>query len=657
MKKKIRICIYPLLLLFWATAFFSCDKDEQMNPVSNNENISTILAPDELLLKFSYYNTTASFHIMLKNSEPFEWKIIKKPDWLIYYVDTLTENKAYEFRCRGELVPDTSLYLDDLLEIEIPNVGIKSIKLRFINSDAPLLKVDTLVYVDEKWTSYINFENIGGSFVSWKLSSQDPNISFSQDSGWASGIGNWPPTSIYKIAVHVDMGKYVPGQYERFVKFITDTDTFNIKLLFEVGEIKKADVPKVATISNDEKEVSYNIVNRGNMPLNWSVDQSSLPVYITTTPERGKIAAGDSVKITVKADRELLPKTNSEFDLGINIDSYQYDTYKTKIVILNYEDPKIKLNYNIIAAVQNKNTDEILIVSKSPNKLILMDFSGNIKKTKDLNYTPEAVSNVLGENFIITNGNRAYMYNINDLTQTKEYSSNYRLSHVFLTPKYIIGFCTTSQNLLIRIDRNTLEERDDAEGYLFYNNFFYNSFNDMIYCQGYDDLDGYNADTWLSTTKWSASNDVGIFVDDLWFSADGFKIYASDGKVYTSSKYYGLDVVYSGNIGISSITSIAENAKNKLLAVSSNYLNNTMDRKKVYLIDNNDYFPKSQIILPYYLFSNSDTQGYKEYSPIVRYSFINSDATKLMVFLTPHYWGTYSEIPKDNWTCYITNIK
>lgn len=649
------------ILLLYLFIGLSCDKDKN-NPVTvKKEDIAIKFEQNELLLVNQIID---SVKIELDGVTPFNWVVRNIPEWLTVIDSTgFSQGTAKYIRMKGNLPLYDAKTLARNLEIEVLGYGKVNLKTVLNISNEPKLCVYDSIINCDYYGSNIHIRNIGGGILKWNIINPDTLIKITQISGElnsAIGVNSY-------ITINTD--KMIPGNHTNYVKVCAGQDTISVCLNYTIKRLALLSAPKVLTIPQTSDEISYWIKNIGNNEVHWTGELWNNRYNSKIEPQDGKISSGDSMKITVHIDRTRTPKYDTEFQVAINFNSNFDGTISTNILLPYSEQAVTPFTYNILSAKYLKSKDEILIVTYLPNKILHIDFNGNITNSIDLPALPISVSNISDDKIIIAYNSFASSINVNNLSLIKNYYVSAISGSILLNKDWCyISPLFATNNYLIGLDLNTSVE---------YKAYSLNDHNPQIY--GVKLWSILNNNSILITNPHTSPQEVllvntdnGVLEENEYFdeqdnlfnrpkfvavSENDNRIYDVNGEIYKTDTTFHLHLLLSNEkIAYKEINDLAENKTQGVIAIIEDKSKSSESQKRtnVRILNYNSFSSIYSVELPDLQIYNYQTQRKYTLPAYGEFVFVNANASKLFTIIRPNYYDSHI---KDNWGFFIKKIK
>ncbi len=635
----------------------SCGDD----PTGPQKTDTILVSPGELSL---VNNETRLLWLSLGDDKPFNWIITKKPDWLSVGEEAGSshgEAVKLQFACT-EIIEGTKT-LNGEIEITVLGVGTKKVKVTLAINENPELQLDkTVLHLQNSNMPMDSLlvMNLRGRRMAWNALPEDPSLRVEPPSGSVAA------SERSLVRIYLNASKMKPGDYTKTIKFCTSIDTALVN-----AKIKVVSMVNVTTIKNLDinpylSDTSFFVSNYGNVDVGFSF--SGVPACLELTPATGKLNGGDSVRINVKVKREALEAGYYAGKFSLNYSAnYSYSSCSISYLLSNYVEKKTTLDYTIADIAYIPEDELVVLATRMPSALILMNFNGTVVGNIALHYPPMVLSNISKDKKIVVGSSgKLTLVNLNSRSVEKicgvtcdpvslVYAPN---DYVHASPAQDQWENVRSVNMLTGKEENSIMNIFAGARFAMHpsGKFFYSI------SMGLSPQDVEKYDIQDGTAKYlydSPSHGDYAIGSNIWMSNDGTKFYSSSGNMFNCSEDKSSDMAYAGNIGLNSIHSLAQGSDGTLTLVYSKGSTGNIGATTLCTIDKNYNVLKS-FEVPGYYFKDTGNQSnpYKLVKSFCYAVFLNKAGNRAMMFLLPNdssYW--YGSVAKVNWSYYIMDIK
>lgn len=632
--------IYILLVFLILGLQTSCDTDNPVVTEIVEDNSKIIISPDTVNLVNQHSNFVA---FARKDAKQFSWKVKSKPEWLtILDSNGFSSGESQRIRMYGNTILDKKFNISGELLIEIPGYGDYKVVVNLSVGDMPELVVrDTTIRMSEYGLAEFDVINNGGGKKDVKIILSNPKLTYSMDT---MRVQTMPFRS---IKIYAELEEFLPGTYTEYAKMCTINDTITVKIIISVPEITR-----IKNNSNDilaENSPGYfYIYNTGNVPVNWQSLSNIHSNAIKFSAASTIIPVGDSLKITYTIDKKFL-------NIGQNSIKYEYTLNGINgsyvLYIYNCIPKQNFTNYNILDAKSIESRDEIVLLTFAPNKLIVIDFEGKVKKSINLDYAPVRLSNISNDRIIITYQNKLGLFDLNSFTNIKYYDIDAIPSSLVLDKDWAYLSKTTNISIpslhYLNLESSEIIEQKNSFG----GNLSINPLTNTLYVIRSNDFSIYNTSNGVPSAivKFYYSN--GIPLDFMMNSYDRF--ITRRGCVYSLSTVESTNNQYLGYLGISEITAVSQSSHSDIMVLASDKYdpNETgFGSRSLWVCNSKTYAPIQAIKLPDYGFLTQDKRSCRIINANIRHIFLKSDLSKVFVMTT-------SDTTNANWAFQLIDLK
>ncbi len=635
----------------------SCGDD----PVSPQNTATIEVLPEELSLS---NNETGTLWLSLSDAKAFNWEITKKPEWLAVGEESGTSHgELVKLRFTGTEKVEGSRTLKGEIVIAVPGVGKKTVKVTLAINDSPKLQLDKAVLNFQSASMPMDsllVKNIGGGVVAWKALPEDSTLIVAPTSGTVASA----ESSLVRI--YLNSSRMKSGTYSKTIKFCTDRDTALVRAKIKIPYmlyIKTINSLEVGPYVND---TSFVVANYGNADVDFSF--SGVPACLELTPATGKLNGGDSVRINVKVKREALEAGYYAGKFSLNYSAnYSYSSCSISYLLSNYVEKKTTLDYTIADIAYIPEDELVVLATRMPSALILMNFNGTVVGNIALHYPPMVLSNISKDKKIVVGSSgKLTLVNLNSRSVEKIWGVTCDPVSLVYAPNdyaYVSAGKSTwepvrSVNMLTGKEENSSREiypgslfaMHPSGKYLYY-------VNPSIYSNEFDKFDLRDGKAKLAYEN-HTSEHYGAG-SNIWVANDGSKIYSSSGNTFNCSEDKFTDMAYTGNIGLKNINSLAQGSDGTLTLVYHKDQGGLHELTTLCTLDKYYNVLKSYDV-PVYLYKNPGNQRnpYRVASSYCYSVFLNRSGSRALMFLLSRTNSLPNgSVAKVNWSYYIMDLK
>ena len=542
--------IFPLLIISSFLLLLSCSKDDEAENVTPVES-QLILSPNELLIND---DQTGTLSLSVQPANTFQWNVASKPDWIQVSPSSGTINNQILQLQVTPLTTDLSPgNFNGTLEIITNGAGKATSSIRLSVAPHPIATVSSqeISFAETESEKTITVTNSGTGNLTWALQDLPEWLTLNS---YAESLGEGES---FEILATVDRTGLPVGLISGQGKLVSNSEEGDITLEFSM------DVPANAVISSSELDLefgyfedskSFYVINDGNIPVPWNIDTGTNS-YITTTPDTGNLAVGDSVLVALNIERTNLNTQTYETDILINYADSKNISLPVRID--HYKEEKWLVDGNIIDAEYDRINDVIIAISDSPDEIKKFDPETGTVSTLGLNLPPNCLSIGQDGNYAAVGHNGTISYvDLSSMQLLSNYAVTVDVFDIVLANNgWVYAFPWEDQWERIRcIDLSNGAETNHT-GNLIYEQTKakLHPSGDFIYgattrqspsdFEKYDILGGTAA--YLYDSPYHGAFD---FAGDIWISDDGTRLFAKSGNVFNSSATFANDMTYNGEL-------------------------------------------------------------------------------------------------------------
>jgi hypothetical protein len=373
--------LFGLFLVILAVA--GCKKKDDSSP---NPDSQLVITPAKVFLNDDVADT---LYMTTQPATNAEWRVTAKPGWL-----TITPSS-------GSVDEGTKLLIlkgnpEGLSEgahvgtVDFVTNGIRNTQLEvnlWVNS-RPVAGIDplSLDFPADVMQQPVTVTNKGNGYLFWKLSPGQSWLNFIIDSGVLL-MGE----SVV-VNARVNRAGLQAGSYSGKVTLTGNSMGGNIELPVTMT------VPMAAYLELSDTAIDFNFFtdsvvvmlrNRGNVASSWSIGNA--PAYLSTKPQNGQLAAGDSIPFTVYVNRD--PLQTQTYQASLMIHNSAGPEVSLGVTVNNFKDGVWHLNSRIVDAEYDRVGNVIIAVSDTPvNRLMVINPETKTIQSIPLNLPPVCVS-------------------------------------------------------------------------------------------------------------------------------------------------------------------------------------------------------------------------------------------------------------------------
>ncbi len=626
-------------LLFFLALFLvmGCKKTNN-GDINLSIESQVLLSPDEIMINDE---ETGSVFLTVQPAQKFEWSISFRPDWI-------------------EVTPSSGIVDDEIIELKVKknetllSQGKHNGKIEIITNGAGIAEVDVTVCVDARpiiaveptnisfleneSQKVIRVSNLGTGFLNWEIKGIPSWLGLSNSSGT---LDEGRSINITATAIRDDL-----PIGEKNAQLIISSNSFEegdipIDVSLEVGELP------VMTISESNLDIgffddvsSFTIKNEGNIPFNWMID--NVESYMSFSSNSGTLAVNDSVEIELIIDRSQF--SSPMYNHTISINNNKEQTLNLPITISHFQEEKWLIDGQVVDAEYDRNTDELIVITESPNEIRKYNVASETSQSLTLNVPPTCVSISTDGNFAAVGHNGSFAYvDLNAMELVKTYAVTADAFDIVLADNgWVYVFPRKDQWETIRcIELATGIEKDHIGLSI------YDETRAKLHPSG-DYI--YGANNGLSPSdfeKYDIRNGVAEYMYDspyhgnfafsgnIWIPEDGSRLFARSRNVFNASTNQDNDMTYNGEL-----------AGERANMATMDYSANTKKVYAIFYIEDRWSTPANEIRiydseflafqgtkeLPKFLLPDG-AGGARDYNSQGHYGFFNAAGTEFYVLL------------------------
>ncbi|NAS12990.1 YncE family protein [Poritiphilus flavus] len=411
-----------------------------------------------------------------------------------------------------------------------------------------------------------------------------------------------------------------------------------------------------------QNETIIRLRNNGNREFRWNYITESPNISIN--PDEGNLGRGDAIDLTISLDREGL--ANGSFELTVDFTNGS-DRKQLTVEGVNYVEETVNLDWNIIDAEFNRQTDAMVMITES-NELVKYDAATRVFQSTALDLPGNCLSISPDGNQVVV-GHKSFisLYNLSNLSEVKIIPiSTSAFDIVFAPNNWAYVFPSPGYGGWVHIHGIDL----DSESEEFHTGFLINDgTKGKLHPNGIN-IYGVQTDVFPpDIEKYSISEGNAEYLyespyhgdwpiaGDLWISDDGAMLFTKGANVFSSTSNRDTDMQHMGNLyngGLNGAHVLAldhSSAANRIYAVFSNTLNFDVPTNRVQVFDSESLWYHSKILLPDFLIPDGQGGG-SLYESEGHYVFINANGDKCFFLLKI---SSNSDI-LEQWSLFETNV-
>ncbi len=543
MKSTFKILIISALLLIGGCT-------EEQSPTEIVDVVELLVSPDTVV--FQQYQTSATLYLSTSPASETKWVVSEKPDWISISPDSGTINSNIV-----ELpitVVDQGLMPGSYLghvNILTDRAGEASVLLRLELLQLPRISVDVseISFSATEQLFTLPIYNTGSGILNYSLSSDAEWLRISPDTG---SIPIWDSVS---VEVSVNREQMAVGTYNSQIELSSNTQDSLIVLPVDLEVIEFP----FLSLSTNELALDYGtdttaflIYNKGNISFSWTATTEA--AYVQLSAMAGNIEAGDSATVQVVVDRTDL--ATGSYEPIISIENEVNQTAEITLKVDQYYDNKSIFSHDVVDAVYDRTSDQVLMVGINPNKLYIYHPESKSELSYDLPQAPTCLTvNPSGSHAAIGMNGYASYFNLTTLVMENTFNVSADAIDIVLPDNgWIYVFPRYGQWTHISCINVSTGVEYAQTGY----SLRAGSRAKLHPSQDYI----YIADNGLSPSdfeKYDIRDDVAAYMYDspyhgdyafsgnIWISDDGFRLFARSGNIFRSSENQSQDMLYNGD--------------------------------------------------------------------------------------------------------------
>ena len=419
-----------------------------------------------------------------------------------------------------------------------------------------ILSSDTLIF-HGNITLYLTISGQQGDTCSWQITSCPDWLHAYPSSGKLHN-------DIQKITLTSNFTSYNAGVYTGSLAFSSPCGNAATWIKGIAGENMIYKIPDSLKISEFTDTSHFNIINQGNVALNFSAVPSNN--LITLDNASGTISIGGQQKVIVTAHRASLVSGTYPAMIFITINGYYKDT--VNVSVRNFKENKLILQTDVIDAEYSKAKDILVFISTTPQSLNIYHPSTDLIESVSLSYVPTCISLSSDGNYAVV-GHDAHLTYVNVTNRQVIMTCNvscYAWDIVLGNNNWAYVFPKTDQWEHVRCINLQNGTEVLHKGYSIYAGTLAKMIPSGKYIYGADN--GLSPD---NLEKYDIRSDTLTYMyespywgdypinGNLWFSEDGLRIFTQGRSVFRTSEIQSQDMIYNGMINFEGSSSAYNN--------------------------------------------------------------------------------------------------
>jgi hypothetical protein len=617
-----------ILLLTSVLLLQTCKKDEE------RLDAELVISPSTIFVT----ETTGKFYLSVQPGYKVDWEIDRKPFWM--------EIKPSKGRLqKGIIELNYTIYPDYLNEgLHLEQIVIKSNRVRSATANIHIeigrLRIaefspSQLHLSDEVSETEFSLNNIGNSTLAYELQPDKDWVTLSRYQGYLSSGAST------KIMLTVNRTSLPVGTEQAQI-----TAKINSSIEGPVLSINMAVPPHVQLgVSAPEIHFGYfqnqksiYLINRGNVPSNWSLQIADNYIYANQTT--GILQSNDSVNLNFTINREFLSSQTFHSELHFSANPGQ--GVIVPVLIDNYIEEKWLIEGWVLNATYDRIHDKLYLIFDNSHQLKRLNPHTNVIENITLENQPTAISISQDGNFAaVAHGSKFSYVNLNNLQIENIYQFNFNIHDILLANGWVYLFPEygepTTKIQCLHLETGDISQNTGSTQTVLLISRLHPSGNHFICGSPFftvKDLRKFDIAGGTAHFLYSSNtNALGYhFGSNFWIADDGTRAFSNTRNIYTLSDNPSLDfnVVgqlfcdtqiigfdYSSIAGVSYAT-IAFAPESNL---ASNYIRKYSNQNMTF---------EDDIPLPGFLYPSHDGMG-RFFESEGRYVFFNSQGTQLYV--------------------------
>ena len=654
--RQLVLSMLTLVILF----ALACKKDEmdEMNGQTDfPSNLQLVVSPEEI--KFND-NDSALVFLSTQPDYPVNYQLTSSPEWLDVSPSTGTVSGAIKTITLKKAGIDLNEGIYHA-EIEFLSAGAGKVEISVTMCvDAhPFLEIDnTQIHIDEQVDQvYLNMVNEGTGFLQVQLISEE---------SWLNPSPSWitlGASEFISVELNANRAGLAPGTYSTtlLINDNGENDPYSVEVTMDVGESSQLSIiEQELYFYYFDEEKSLTIQNNGNSSGAWNFESAA--AYLNISPSSGVLGPGESEIVIVSVDRANL--NTDTYSSEIQFDLENPSSMPILVTVENYAEEKWLIDGDIVDSEYDREDDEMIVVSSSPNQLRRFGMIDQSVHTIALGSAPLCVSvspdgsqAAIGHNGYVTlvdleSNQILETFGLTTVPSDIIHGGNGYIYVLPLTGSFVKIHC-------IEISTGVMTLHEGSS--------IYDGSKGKLHPSG---LKIYTADNGVSPSDFERLNiDNGVaeyaydspyhgtyaFSGDIWISEDGDRLFARSRNVFNASDNEESDMTYSGQLsGNTSILSLDHHlgaGKVAWMGYSGSTWSGINGDNQVYIYDDEFLAFEGALQLPGFLVpiglgqgSFFDSEGY--------FGFFNSSGNLFHVLLK----AEPGSLLQDEWAIYTLPI-